>query len=243
MSRFVALVFALLLLSLSSSSLSAERNVSPEQVCTRFLTDEEVAAPELRAMSREIRDIVGQVEIGVLKQRLEARAKLGELSPSDRVLCLEWIDRIEKETNDRRYLSNRPLSLVAGSSKVALDGAYTNNAGSRTGPAIDVGVELDDRFVGNARLGWYDKPILRDAYLLGPGASLTRLEEYRSRKDFLKWGLLDAVKLSANCGYGSLVNDPEGDNNFTVDDGFVFDVRLTYAVSLDKLLRVNFEEK
>jgi hypothetical protein len=127
--------------------------------------------------------------------------------------------------------------------KLAADVAFTNNGGTRSGPLIAVPAGIDDQFVGNGKLGWYGKPILRDLYLLAPGTTLDRLAAYRARRDLVKWGLLEAVKVNVNGGYGSIIKDPEGGDNFTIDEGFVFTAGIAYELPLDRLFGLRFEEK
>ena len=161
-----------------------------------------------------------------------------------------WVEKsydaaMEKEkdrsNDDERYLSNRIGSFFIGDLKLRGEYGYTNTNNTTSEPSAALPAHLDeDQTIYNVKFGWFDKKILRDIYLLT--GTRERLKEYRNHKTkdkFYRWAWLDAVTVSANLGYGKVLEEGAG---FELEPGDqrtkknkLYFIGMKYEVPLSKL--------
>lgn len=134
---------------------------------------------------------------------------------------------------------SRVGSFFLGSMKFGADGGVTNTTGRNGGPGQELNTPArfnETEWVYNFKLGWVDKPFLKDLYLLT--GDRDRLSSYREEARWSnphRWGLLDALTISASYSYGSTVTDPRGDNNFTTKAKGGYEVKAAYSLPLENV--------
>lgn len=169
----------------------------------------------------------------------------GDLSNELTVLCLSMkqLEAAKAERRDREYAEKwwkRPRNLLLEGSQVQASFGFTDNDGSlREGR--DVPLPLDDTQVAHIRVGWFDKPILRDLrFLLGP----SEIKAYREQgpDDPRRVAFWDAIKFDAFIGYGDTVKETDGSLTEDTEKGQIKYIGVRYEIPLHILLGAGWEE-
>jgi hypothetical protein len=208
-----------LLVSLAVPFLSFAEGVTPKKPNEECLVSD---AAKLAIMTDE--------------QRKEFRSKVSECWRSDKTA-----DEVRAWIQEDRFLEQSALmgigTFVFESMKFTGDGGVTNETGRNGGPGQDLTTPArfdSTEWVYSLKLGWEDKPFVRDLYLLrGRRSALEKYELAGERLDCWRWGFVDAVTLNASYSYGSTITDLDGDNNFTTKARGGYEVKVAYTVPLE----------
>ncbi|MEX2208287.1 MAG: hypothetical protein WEF50_18855 [Myxococcota bacterium] len=152
--------------------------------------------------------------------------------------------KLRDQLLDKLFLEQPALSAIATffveSLKLSADGGVANMTGRNGGPGQDSNTPArfdHTEWVYSLKLGWKDKPILKDFYLLtGNEASLDKYRAMARRKSAWRWALLDAVTVNASYSFGSTITDPDGDDNFTTKAKGGYEVKAAYTLPIESLL-------
>lgn len=149
----------------------------------------------------------------------------------------------EKLANYEIYRSNLGElgSLLLEGAWLKAHGGITNHDGdsiTAAGVATDLDKTVEDYAV---EIGWYGRPILRDALLHNSEefrreyacwSARKRKHELRRPDDWIYWGLVEAVRIDLTIGYGTLVDDPVGDLNAKTDTGTRYNATIRWEIPL-----------
>ncbi len=135
---------------------------------------------------------------------------------------------------------DKAVRFVREGAKLQARAALTNNDGDQTS-ASGARIDLDKTiFDGGFDIGYFKRPIARDIWLR---VSPERREKYarwkkgsgkRDWENFANWAVIDAIKLDLNGGWGTVINDPQGDDNSTTDKRGVYRVGLSWEIPLSE---------
>lgn len=142
----------------------------------------------------------------------------------------------EREEEVRLREFSRWQALLAGM-EFRLAGAFSDNEGRVGGPgATSIPLKFDEEeLTADAKVGWFGKPVLRDLYLLRGGDEAAERYLLDWKKDRIRWALLDAFKVDGWFGYGSQLENPEGNDNSQVRSGHNFYLGFSYKLPLERV--------
>jgi hypothetical protein len=90
----------------------------------------------------------------------------------------------------------------------------------------------ETEFQYGMKIGYKDRPILRDIWLLSGDAA--RVKAYRERKgEFRRWGFADALTLKAEVGWGTTIEPDDNKERFTTAEDLIFEVGVQYSLPLE----------
>ena len=165
------------------------------------------------------------------QEKLRQVRRFGKEKGKEKELSAKWKRYREKTSTLHQVLEG--LSFRA-------DAGWTNTDGDRT-VASGVEIDLDEtQFVGGFNIGFFGRPIARDVALRVSDGLADEYAGWAARgktrrygwDSFKMWGLVDAFKLDFYGGWGSVVNDPQGDDNSTTDTRGRYTVRLRWEIPL-----------
>ncbi len=139
----------------------------------------------------------------------------------------------KKEKADRAFLASPFKNYLLGSLKLSANFGKTNTSGFLAEENAVAQLRLrSSESVWAVKLGYFDKPVLRDIFLTG---GQEKLDEYRKRKkDAFRWAWLDAVKLNMQFGFGKTIEENAVTDNFKTEEKTIYYIGISYQLPLSK---------